>query len=176
MLPMQHSAPAGARLFLALWPDERVRRDLSAVRDAWPWPPRTGRVPSASLHLTLHFLGDVPRRGLPELVAGLDVPAAPFDLRLDRAALWPGGIAVIEPGTVPAPLLVLHTTLGDALTALGVPLERRPYRPHVTLARRARGAVPPGAAADVAWAVRGYALIESGAGARGGYGVVHAWG
>jgi 2'-5' RNA ligase len=43
----------------------------------------------------------------------------------------------------------------------GIALDPRPFAPHVTLARRARGGAPPAEAAEVAWEARGFALVES---------------
>jgi 2'-5' RNA ligase len=63
----------------------------------------------------------------------------------------------------PAPLMDLQARLGLALDALGLPVEQRPYRPHVTVARKAQGAVPPGAT-PVPWAVRDHALVVSAGG------------
>ena len=54
-----------ARLFLALWPDDALRRGLLAWRDAWQWPARAALVAPDDLHLTLHFLGGVPLVRLP---------------------------------------------------------------------------------------------------------------
>lgn len=150
-----------ARLFLALWPDEPVRQALLACRDAWHWGRDAGRVPPRHLHLTLHFLGEVPRRRVAELMQGLAVPVTPFELVLGPLAVWPNGVVVWEPVARPAELTRLHDELGQALVRLDVPLEERGYRPHVTLARRARGAIAPVSAAPLAWPVDGYALVES---------------
>lgn len=152
-------APDRARLFIALWPDADVRAALHAVSTQWRWQPGAAPVPADRLHLTLHFLGDVPRERIAALRAALAVPVTPCVLTLDRAALWRGGVAVLEPITVPAPLVELHLALGTALRLLGVAIETRPWRPHVTLARRARADVPR--IAPLAWPVRGHALVES---------------
>jgi 2'-5' RNA ligase len=62
-----------------------------------------------------------------------------LSIELCEAQLWPGGVAVMVPRAVPAALLVLHAELGAALECLSLPLELRPFRPHVTLARRGPG-------------------------------------
>lgn len=157
---------AQARLFLALWPDAGVRRAFARHRDAWQWRGGAGGRPTAvvrsdKLHLTLHFIGNVARERLPELRAGLAVPCAGFDLAFGRPALWPRGIAVVEPLAVPDALPALHAALADALHRLGLPTEARPFRPHVTLARHAQQAAVPAQAPDIAWRTDGYALVES---------------
>lgn len=151
--------PDRARLFIALWPDAAVRAALHAVSAQWQWQPGAAPVPADRLHLTLHFLGHVPRERIAALRAAITVPITPCVLTLDRAALWRGGVAVLEPIAVPTPLVELHLALGAALRALGVPVETRPWRAHVTLARRARGDVPR--ITPLAWPVRGHALVES---------------
>ncbi|MDL2354639.1 MAG: 2'-5' RNA ligase family protein [Pseudomonadota bacterium] len=66
-------------------------------------------------HVTLHFLGSVPRARLPELTQGIGVRFEPFELGFGHPELWHGGIAVLAPDVVPAPLLALHGALGEAL-------------------------------------------------------------
>ncbi len=151
------------RLFLALWPSDEVRERLAAARHAWAWPPRAALVPPERLHLTLHFLGEVDAAAVRALSGCL--PACPaFTLRLERAVLWPRGLAVLEASGTPPELLSLHEALAGRLRDLGLPVEARRLRPHVTLARHAEGAVAPESMAAVAWPVRGYALVRSHAG------------
>jgi 2'-5' RNA ligase len=160
--------PDPARLFLALWPDAAARTALQAWQRAIGWPAGARPTAAAHLHLTLHFIGAVPRERLPQLATGLAVPAEAFELVLDDFAVWPNGVAVLCPSAAPPALLALNAALGPALRALGLPVDDRPYRPHVTLARHARGALlagpPPG---PVGWPVRsGYVLAESAGGYR----------
>lgn len=162
-----------ARLFLALWPDAPARRALHAWQQALRWPPDARLTAPPHLHLTLHFIGNVPRARLPELASSLVQPFTPFDWVLDDFAVWHHGIAVLQPsGEVPAALVELHAGLADALHSLALPVETRPFRPHVTLARHGSGAaLPDGAIAPppVHWRVHeGYVLAES----AGGYHVL----
>lgn len=152
---------SAVRLFLALWPDAQVREALVRSREAWVWPAGAALVQPQSLHLTLHFLGAVPVARLPQLRAGLAVPFQPFTLCLDRAALWPRGIAVLQSEQPAAGLLDLHQALGLALRGLELPVEQRALRPHVTLARHAGRASRPAQAQRIDWPVPGYALVVS---------------
>lgn len=172
--PALTDAARPARLFLALWPDAATRRTLAQARDQWRWeqgsaPRSPAPVRSDKLHLTLHFIGNVDRSRLPALQAGLAVACSAFELAFGRHALWARGIAVLEPLTVPPALLALHGALGDALRGLGLPVEQRPFRPHVTLARHAGHALPPPDASRFSWRPAGYALVESRLDAGGGY-------
>jgi RNA 2',3'-cyclic 3'-phosphodiesterase len=150
------------RLFLALWPEVATRTGLVAWQHCWAWPPRAARVRPERLHMTLHFLGDVPAERLPALIRGVDTPTEAFDLQFGRAELWPGGIAVLRPRHTPPALVRLHDGLGAALRRLELPVESRPFRAHVTLARRAAGATPPKHGPELGWPVdAGYALVRS---------------
>lgn len=155
------SAPSFARLFIGLWPDEAVRDAVDQQAGRWAWTPPARRVPRAKLHLTLHFLGAVPRERLPALERGLAVRCDPFSLRLDHGEVWRNQVAVLCPRHVPQPLLELHERLRTALGQLELPTAREePFAPHVTLARQAKGSRPV-AVAPIRWDVRGYALVES---------------
>lgn len=150
-----------ARLFVALWPDAAVREALREWRDAFAWPKSASPARTEQLHVTLHFLGNFPRARMPELVARIGVRFKSFELEFGHPELWHGGIAVLAPDAVPEPLLALHGALGEALEQLGLPLEARPYRPHVTLARRAGPVLAPIQGPPITWQVNGYALMES---------------
>jgi 2'-5' RNA ligase len=141
---------------------------LLAHADAWDWPASARRTRPERLHITLHFIGNVAADRLPELRQGLQVQWDPGELVLDRPTVWPGGIAVLEAQRVPPELQALHAALGDALLVLDLPVESRPWRPHVTLARKAFGAHPPMSAEPVQWrAARVYVLVQSLPGGRG---------
>lgn len=161
-----------ARLFVALWPPPDVRAALRDWRDAWIWPSSSSPVRTEQLHVTLHFLGNVARDRVPDLVAGLSVPFTPFELEFGHAELWHGGIAVLAPDVVPQPLLDLQASLAAALESGGMTPEGRPYKPHVTMGRRAGNAVAPVAGPAIRWRIDGYALMESKLGAGSEYGVV----
>jgi RNA 2',3'-cyclic 3'-phosphodiesterase len=160
---------ATARAFIALWPDDAVRADLAAWRDGWRWPRSATPVHTEKLHMTLHFIGDVERERLPELSEALRVPFDRFALAFGRAVLWPHGVAVLEPDAVPDALTYLHAELAAVLKRLALPVDARPFRPHVTLARRSAGASPSLDGPTIAWAIDRYLLMESTLGVDGGY-------
>jgi 2'-5' RNA ligase len=166
---------AHTRLFLALWPDPAIRHALRERRDAWTWPRGASPVHADKLHVTLHFLGEVPSERVPELKQGFAVPFTPFTLSIGIPKLWPHGIAVLEPHTEPPELLELHAKLSAALVALGLQPEARDYRPHVTLARRANQSTVPPEAEPLLWQIDAYALVESKPGNGGGYTVLEQY-
>lgn len=171
------SRPPTVRLFLALWPTPPVRRALQDLQARWQWPPAAAVVDPARLHITLHFLGQVPQERVDELRVALAVRVEPHVLALaqGRATVWPGGIAVLEL-QAPPELQALHADLSRALQSLGWPVEERRYRPHVTFARRAQGARVAGEACEEMpeWQVdEGYVLVRSSP--AHGYEVLHAY-
>lgn len=153
--------PASLRLFLALWPDDAVRASIAGWQRSWAWPPGSRLVAPEQLHLTLHFIGNVPAARLAEVVRGLQVPFDAHDIEFGDAKVWPGGIAILRPLATPEPLAGLHGRLAMALRALQLPVEERPFRPHVTLARKASDAAPPPGPA-IRWrADSGYVLVRT---------------
>jgi RNA 2',3'-cyclic 3'-phosphodiesterase len=162
-----------ARLFTAVWPDPRARERLAAESAAWRWPPAARPVDAAKLHLTLHFIGAFPRSGVDELAAALAAVApSPTTLAATRREIWRGGIAVVL-FAADAALFALHAAIGGAVAGFGVALDPRPFAPHVTLARGARGAAPPPVPPELEWRADGFALVES---AAGDYRVLRAFG
>lgn len=159
------STGGSARLFLALWPDEPALDAIAAWQAAFGWPERARPHAREAWHLTLHFLGDVPRARLPEMVLALRGPVEPFEVELDAATVWHGGIAVLESTRIPPALAALHARLGTVLHALSLRVDERPYRPHVTLARHAQGACVPTAPGVLPrWRASSWALVESAGG------------
>jgi 2'-5' RNA ligase len=152
------------RLFFALWPDEATRAALhretrSVVRHCGGKP-----VTPANLHLTLAFLGNVPDERLPAVTAAPEaLQMAPFALTLDRygwfeaaQVLW---IGCVEP---PAPLRRLAAELGHLMAEVAeLQTDLRPFHPHLTLARKVRNPPELKPPRPVAWAIGGFALVES---------------
>ncbi|MBA4176369.1 MAG: RNA 2',3'-cyclic phosphodiesterase [Leptothrix sp. (in: Bacteria)] len=154
-----------ARLFVALWPPSALAAALHAQALALTGTqPGAGRCEAAvRLHLTLLFIGPVPRARLPALQAALCLPFSPFELQLAACTRWRPGLVVAEPTTVPAALLALQAALAQAAAALGLRCEARAFRPHLTLVRRHAGPWPAAAVVVQAprWRVRSYRLVES---------------
>jgi len=153
--------PDTVRLFLALCPPPAVQAPLAAHVAQWRWNAEAQRYAPPDWHVTLHFIGAVPRARLGALHAALALPCPSFELRFGEPALWPHGLAVLLPMAVPAALQQLHDALGRRLRQLGLRTDERAYRPHLTLARHATQAVPPAQAPAWGWPVQGYALMVS---------------
>ncbi len=131
------------RTFVALMPDAASRDALHAL----PVTRGARRTPVEQLHVTLAFLGAIERDKCDALAARLPALAAACALPLqpvDRLAWWPSmpraRLVVAELAVEPA-VAALNDALCAALLEIGLPVDRRPFRPHVTLARLPREAV-----------------------------------
>ena len=132
------------RAFVAIDPPPSVRDALESVQDALP--PGLGRLADPDqFHLTLAFLGERHPEEVEaahEALEGLRHPA--FTLALGglgtfgaRApdVLWAG---VRDGGQASGSLASLQAKVRSALHGAGIVLERRRFRPHLTLARLSR--------------------------------------
>lgn len=159
------------RLFFALWPDPATRAALARLQHGV----RGAATAPDKLHLTLAFLGWQPAAALPALRALLEqVPAAPMTLQLDTGGHFSGPrIAWVGMRSAPPALLALREELMRRLTEQQLlPPQTAPFRPHVTLARRA-DAGPAAPFAPLRWLAGDMVLAES-SGTAGPYRIVAA--
>jgi 2'-5' RNA ligase len=149
------------RLFFALWPDERTREEMVRRRELLGRISRRP-VPDHNLHLTLAFLGDRPATEVEAIRAAAGgIEGGACRLVLDRFGWFPGARVLWLGGDAPPALGALHDELHERMRHLGLALDTRPFRPHVTLfrkvARRPALPEPP----PLEWPVRDFALVES---------------
>jgi 2'-5' RNA ligase len=152
--------PDRHRVFFALWPDDATRSAISrATRDIVS---ASGGRPIAKdrLHLTVAFLGELTSAGL-DVARRVPPPhVGAFELVLDTLGIWPDSkILWFAPSAPPDALNELESHLWDGLIERGFHGEDRIYRPHVTLARRARSV--EASVAPIRWTVAELALVES---------------
>ena len=180
------------RLFYALWPDAQQQTALAhAARKAIK--ANGGQAVAVSnLHLTLLFLGAVPEGRMPELVtiarrvaAAFPMKAVPLQFTFDRLEHWkkPQVLCAI-PAEADAAASVSASqaaaTLAEALrfqlVAVGFTPDLKPFRAHVTLARkvqRPKGELHMDA---LPWSCSQLALVQSRTQAGGAlYSVVDSW-
>lgn len=152
-----------ARVFFALWPPPSLQRALHDRAVALK-PACAGRVMRAeTLHLTLAFVGEVPRAQLTTLIdVGEGTLAAPFRLQLDLSGYWPHN-RIVWLGTQQCPpaLQALAGRLGDALAEQGFTLEKRRFHPHVTLLRKAQRHPEASSLPPLIWDAQDFVLVES---------------
>ncbi|WP_345676080.1 RNA 2',3'-cyclic phosphodiesterase [Yinghuangia aomiensis] len=186
----EDDADGTLRLFVAVDPPSEAKAELRrALRPVVAQRPRLRWTDDGAWHVTLVFLGDVPAATVPALREALGAAAArhaEFHLMLagtDRFGdriLWAGVDGDVHR------LRLLADDVRDAVAGCGLPVEERPFRAHVTLARSSNGdrhgVVPAAAAlggfAGEAWPVDRLRLVGSTYGREAGpvrYSDVASW-
>ena len=167
-----------ARLFFAAWPAPEVQRALGEIAQRARRECGGRAISPHNIHLTLVFLGDLPRERIASLEAlASTVRGHRFELAVNRLEYWRHN-RILWAGvrTCPEALQSLIVRVQDVLAGTEIRFDRRPYVPHVTLLRDARRAPADDACPEVAWPVDDFALMES-APTQGGraYQVLHSW-
>jgi 2'-5' RNA ligase len=158
------------RLFFGLWPDDALRRTLaSRVPDLIGEYPCKPQRPD-QWHLTLEFLGNVEATRQPALHAAAlqalqalsSVGVPEEELVFDRLEHWarPEVLCLVA-STVPPALARLVAALRAAIAERAFEPERREFRPHLTLARKARRRVSARQVDPLPWPVRTLVLARS---------------
>lgn len=150
------------RLFFALRPDAGVRARLAQLQQAFRQ--RGARLhEAANLHLTLAFLGMVDERRCEQVchvASGLDGQG--FTLEIDAVGYWRRPrILWCAPSHVPPALNLLVEQLWSGLVGCGFAAELRPYRPHVTLLRKAAAVDRQKLAEPITWSAAHFELMWS---------------
>jgi len=141
-----------ARTFLAITPDEALRERLAALgpelRAHFPYQAARWIAP-ANYHFTLVFLGRTALAELPRIedcVTRVAATLVPFRYRLASVRAFPSARSPRVIAALPAQtegFLAWQQPLAAALAGAGFAIERRAYRPHLTLGRwRGRSGCP----------------------------------
>ena len=151
------------RLFFALWPDTGIRQAMQkrsrlAVRKAGGRP-----VLPRNYHVTLAFLGAVPRARFNDICAAAHgIHWETFELALDRFGYWPRPkLLWLGASAPPRPLHDLVEAIWTAMADLGFEREQRIFRPHVSLCRKLHRQPELDPPEAVSWSVDSFALVES---------------
>lgn len=137
------------RTFLAIPLSEEVRREAGRIRGRLAEAlPRVRWAAPETLHLTLKFFGDVPEESLErigEVVLSVGRLQPPFRVEFVGVGAFPSPARprVFWLGVKGDALPPFHAALEEALAAIGIPRDDRPFSPHLTLGRsRDRTAAP----------------------------------
>ena len=166
--------PPARRLFFALWPNEAQRAALARATAKIARHSGGRPVPESNLHVTLAFLGSVPESRVAELRriatrTGEEFPRAalPLVLTLEALAHWskPQVLTVLERQEThaadPGPVTALAARLTTETAAAGFSPDLKPFRAHVTVARKVSRAPRVSAMRKVEWSFDAFALVES---------------
>ena len=152
------------RLFFALWPDDKIRYQVAENLRCFNIDTDKSRlVSNSNLHLTLHFVGNASITEMKCLDRqARQVKAEKFDLSFDYSGyfkkpkvLWLGC------RTVPQALIDLQQNLGREIAECQYTPEKRPYSPHLTVARKIYRAPEPVEITAIHWQVDRFVMVES---------------
>jgi 2'-5' RNA ligase len=133
------------RLFFAVEIPQEVQKQiyesLSPLRKQWP---KIRWIPSANLHITLKFLGEVSEGLIPKVQKCAkdcvsEISLSPFKMTFSRIGAFPGlkSPRVIWCGVEGCTEMLSNLAghLETKLEVLGFQKEKRPYRAHLTVAK-----------------------------------------
>jgi RNA 2',3'-cyclic 3'-phosphodiesterase len=167
------------RLFFAAWPDRETRQRIGALAKALKLPDDGCRpVLADNYHLTLAFVGEVAKSQVDALrVIGATQRGPEATIRFDAYEYWPKAEVVVAAASeCPDLLAKLRVELHRDLARYGLSLDPRPFRPHVTIARKVSQAPVLQAMSEFAWTVRAFQLVRSVASSAGSvYTVLDTW-
>jgi 2'-5' RNA ligase len=131
------------RAFIALIPSVTLQQSFADVQAALQRLSLAFRwVKPAQVHLTLKFLGDIPPEAIDPIAHAMQqtvTTLVPFTMSVRGLGCFPNPAhpRVLWMGVHAPPdtLQLLHLRLETALTPLGFTPDKRPFRPHLTLAR-----------------------------------------
>jgi 2'-5' RNA ligase len=151
------------RLFLAAWPNAEVRVQLTSLVEQCAACGQGRAIPAENLHLTLAFLGGQPEERIAEVIALAEIlQPAPVQMLLDRFGHFTGPqILWVGPSITPVPLQAFQSLLTRRLSELGIPVDSRPYRPHVSLLRKVSELIDLPVVKPLEWTLDHWALLES---------------
>jgi 2'-5' RNA ligase len=138
------------RAFIAIELSDEARSALFDLQNRLKaiLPPKTVRwTAPQNIHLTLHFLGEVPVEQIEligQVVKSVTQDGQPFTLKLTGMGCFPNTrrprILWAGVSGQTKPLLAMHQALGERLkTAIDFEPDQRPYAPHLTIGRVKNG-------------------------------------
>lgn len=149
------------RLFYALWPDAAIRRDCFKIAKSIVRPGEI-RVRPDNLHATLVFLGSVDAATEASVIQGASaIPAPQVKLAFDTLSFWSKPrILCLTAQPHDAELETLVNELTALSRRLGIPVDERPFNPHVTLVRKVKS--PRQLEFEpIIWRSSGFCLVQS---------------
>jgi RNA 2',3'-cyclic 3'-phosphodiesterase len=174
------------RLFFAAIPDretrglfaDAARTALESLQEGF-----SRRVPQENYHVTAAFIGETDETRLATLraIGSASACAArwsvPVSVRFDAYEYWTEAEAIVATASkCPPALEELSLAIRGDLLRQSLAPDPKPFRPHVTLARKVSQAPVFKAMSEIVWTLREFHLVRSERSARGSvYTVVDTW-
>lgn len=154
--------PRSSRLFFALWPDDETRQKLVRLSRSLQ-AEKFKRVPPYNYHATLVFLGTV-FEDVELLIKQhvSNISAESFEITFDHLSYWnkPKVLCLTSSQQPAQQAFILTQALDDAVSNCGIQTDRKPYNPHVTLARHGFAFVERDCD-PIVWQADSFCLVES---------------
>ncbi len=169
------------RLFLAFWPDDRQRAQLTdslrGILDAGGFR----AVCTENLHVTIVFVGSIAHTALAELVTAIGSVVqqplpAPICLAFDRIEYWRKADVLCATAPPSEVASRLAARCKSQLASCGFSSDEKPFRPHVTLGRKVTRPIRARRIDPVPWCFSEAVLVASTTGPAGSsYSILQRW-
>lgn len=149
------------RLFFALWPNFETRIQTDSVSQLI-FSKELKKVKADNLHVTLVFLGNIDAE-LEIIIrqSMKNISVQPFTLYFDQLDFWRSPrVLCLTTLQYDQQLSILVERLKKELKTCGVTVEDRLYKPHITLARKARRVIERDVQ-PIEWLAQSFCLVES---------------
>lgn len=151
------------RVFFAIFPNKFVQDQLTHQTGILESTCGGRKVKSQHMHLTLLFLGNVSAHRIETLQQAVkNILAEKFELSLEEIRCWKQSqIVYIQAKRFPAELFSLVNSLKSVLSEAGFSFDKRAYKPHITLIRKATHQARIDLTKPIKWHVNQWFLVQS---------------
>jgi len=151
-----------ARLFFALWPDNKTQSSLYHVARQFK-NEKIRLLKKSNLHITLEFLGEISEDDKQKLIEKSNhIQIEAFEIELTNVGWWKKpGVLWIGPQHIPQALINLVGSIKQIVEQQGLETDKRSYQPHVTVARKVKQAQLTKQSFEILWQVYSFVLVES---------------
>jgi len=149
------------RLFFVLCPPEQVRKQINLLNLSIKGED-LNKLKADNLHVTLLFLGSTPAETEKRIRCAVEsIRIQPFALCFNQLAFWKKpGILCLTTQQYDPQLAILVDMLKKLVEQCGISIEDRNYKPHITLARKARELINT-EVQSIEWQAGSFCLLES---------------
>jgi len=149
------------RLFFALWPDDATREQCVKITQSICIGDAKAVIRS-NLHITLLFLGNIDSGKeaiIRQEAATIYVPK--FSLKFDQLNFWQKlKVLCLTASEFNPKLITLVESLSNLAKKLEIVIDKRPFTPHITLVKKAKGIVLQ-KFDPIIWHSGSFCLVES---------------
>lgn len=143
MVSPENNTITPGRYFFALSPDANSRMQIQHIMKRLPDDPTLKLQTTANLHQTLLFLGELDQTQLNTLLENTSSISSPvIEMKFDHLTFWEEPKIFCLTSRLPSiALYQLVNRLQEIAARAGIKIDEKPYRPHITLARKARESI-----------------------------------